>query len=81
MRGTIGILLDPEMPPDDTSIISILTSRKAEANLIESANVQLPPLPSTADNRKNTGFSFGHTSRTAAATSTANRIRLANEPP
>ena len=69
------------MPPDDTSTISIPTSRRAAASEIESANVQLPPFPSTADSRKNTGFSFGHTSRTAAATSTANRIRLANEPP
>ena len=42
---------------------------------------QPPSTPSTADTRRNSGLSLGHTARTASATSSGKRVRPAKSPP
>ena len=86
-RGTdVPVILDL-MIHDIDIILSVVNSPVINVSssgvsvIIESGNRQLPPLPSTAESRKKTGLSCGHSSRTAALTSTAKRIRFSNDPP
>ena len=68
-------------PPEETSIRSHPRSRSARASATASSGVMPPSAQSVPLSRTEIGRCAGHTSRTAAKTSSGQRMRFPSEPP